>query len=136
MDETGTNAQPSILLIEDSDDCVRMLNFLFTRQGYTIFHAKDGIEAQTMIDTINRPSVVILDMMLPYADGLQLLANIRNNPSWNNVPVMMLTSDDTTQTVVKAFELGVNDFVVKPYKPMELVVRVKRLAAASASTGI
>ena len=136
MDETGTNAQPSILLIEDSDDCVRMLNFLFTRQGYTIFHAKDGIEAQTMIDTINRPSVVILDMMLPYADGLQLLANIRNNPSWNNVPVMMLTSDETTRTVVKAFELGANDFVVKPYKPMELVVRVKRLAAASANTGI
>ena len=136
MDETGTNAQPSILLIEDSDDCVRMLNFLFTRQGYTIFHAKDGIEAQTMIDTINRPSVVILDMMLPYADGLQLLANIRNNPSWSNVPVMMLTSDETTRTVVKAFELGANDFVVKPYKPMELVVRVKRLAAASASTGI
>jgi len=135
MDETGKNHQPSILLIEDSDDCVRMLNFLFTRQGYTIFHAKDGIEAQTMIDTINRPSVVILDMMLPYADGLQLLANIRNNPSWNNVPVMMLTSDDTTQTVVKAFELGANDFVVKPYKPMELVARVKRLAGASANTG-
>lgn len=130
MDETGTNAQPSILLIEDSDDCVRLLNFLFTRQGYTIFHAKDGIEAQTMIDTINRPSVVILDMMLPYADGLQLLANIRNNPSWSNVPVMMLTSDETTRTVVKAFELGANDFVVKPYKPMELVVRVNRLAAA------
>jgi DNA-binding response OmpR family regulator len=136
MDETGTNAQPSILLIEDSDDSVRMLNFLFTRQGYTIFHAKDGIEAQTMIDTLNRPSVVILDMMLPYADGLQLLANIRNNPSWSNVPVMMLTSDETTRTVVKAFELGANDFVVKPYKPMELVVRVKRLAAATASTGI
>ena len=130
MDETGTNAQPSILLIEDSDDCVRLLNFLFTRQGYTIFHAKDGIEAQTMIDTINRPSVVILDMMLPYADGLQLLVNIRNNPSWSNVPVMMLTSDETTRTVVKAFELGANDFVVKPYKPMELVVRVNRLAAA------
>jgi DNA-binding response OmpR family regulator len=136
MDETGTNAQPSILLIEDSDDSVRMLNFLFTRQGYTIFHAKDGIEAQTMIDTLDRPSVVILDMMLPYADGLQLLANIRNNPSWSNVPVMMLTSDETTRTVVKAFELGANDFVVKPYKPMELVVRVKRLAAASPSTGI
>lgn len=130
MDETGTNAQPSILLIEDSDDCVRLLNFLFTRQGYTIFHAKDGIEAQTMINTINRPSVVILDMMLPYADGLQLLVNIRNNPSWSNVPVMMLTSDETTRTVVKAFELGANDFVVKPYKPMELVVRVNRLAAA------
>jgi DNA-binding response OmpR family regulator len=130
MDETGTNAQPSIFLIEDSDDCVRMLNFLFTRQGYTLLHAKDGIEAQTMIDTINRPSVVILDMMLPYADGLQLLASIRNNLSWSNVPVLMLTSDETTRTVVKAFELGANDFVVKPYKPMELVVRVNRLAAA------
>jgi DNA-binding response OmpR family regulator len=130
MDEAGTNAQPSIFLIEDSDDCVRMLNFLFTRQGYTLLHAKDGIEAQTMIDTINRPSVVILDMMLPYADGLQLLASMRNNPSWSNVPVLMLTSDETTRTVVKAFELGANDFVVKPYKPMELVVRVNRLAAA------
>ena len=136
MDETGKSDQPSILLIEDSDDCVRMLNFLFTRQGYTIIHAKDGIEAQTMIDTLNRPSIVVLDMMLPYANGLQLLANIRNNPSWNNVPVIMLTSDETTRTIVKAFELGANDFVVKPYKPMELVVRVKRLAAASSSSGI
>ena len=61
MDDTGKDEQPSILLIEDSDDCARMLKFLFTRQGYTIFHAIDGIEAQTMIDSINRPSVVILD---------------------------------------------------------------------------
>jgi DNA-binding response OmpR family regulator len=75
-------------------------------------------------------------MMLPYANGLQLLANIRNNPSWNNVPVIMLTSDETTRTIVKAFELGANDFIVKPYKPMELVVRVKRLAPASPSSGI
>jgi DNA-binding response OmpR family regulator len=134
MDETGKNDQRSILLIEDSDDCARMLKFLFTRQGYTIFHAIDGIEAQTMIDTINQPSVVILDMMLPYANGLQLLANIRNKPSWSNIPVMLLTSDGTTGTIVKAFELGANDYVVKPYKPMELVVRIKRLAASSPGT--
>lgn len=134
MDETGKNDQRSILLIEDSDDCARMLKFLFTRQGYTIFHALDGIEAQTMIDTINQPSVVILDMMLPYANGLQLLANIRNKPSWSNIPVMLLTSDGTTGTIVKAFELGANDYVVKPYKPMELVVRIKRLAASSPGT--
>ncbi|HEV8326840.1 MAG TPA: response regulator transcription factor [Nitrospiraceae bacterium] len=136
MDETGKNDQPSILLIEDSDDCARMLKFLFTRQGYTIFHAIDGIEAQTMIDTINRPSVVILDMMLPYANGLQLLAHIRSKPSWSSVPVMLLTSDGTTRTIVKAFELGANDYVVKPYKPMELVVRLKRLSASPPSTGI
>jgi DNA-binding response OmpR family regulator len=136
MDETGKNEQPSILLIEDSDDCARMLKFLFTRQGYTIFHAIDGIEAQTMIDTINRPCVVILDMMLPYANGLQLLANIRSKSSWSSVPVMLLTSDGTTRTIVKAFELGVNDYVVKPYKPMELVVRIKRLAASTPNTGI
>jgi len=50
--------------------------------------------------------------------------------------VMLLTSDGTTRTIVKAFELGANDYVVKPYKPMELVVRLKRLAASSPSTGI
>jgi DNA-binding response OmpR family regulator len=74
--------------------------------------------------------------MLPYANGLQLLANIRSKPSWSSVPVMLLTSDGTTRTIVKAFELGANDYVVKPYKPMELVVRLKRLAASSPSTGI
>lgn len=134
MDEAGKNDQPSILLIEDSDDCARMLKFLFARQGYTIFHAKDGIEAQTMIDTIDRPSVVVLDMMLPYVTGLHLLANMRNNPSWKNVPVMMLTSDGTTRDIVEAFELGADDYVVKPYKPMELVVRINRLAGSSRST--
>jgi DNA-binding response OmpR family regulator len=133
MDNTGNEEQPSILLVEDADDNARLLKFLFNRHGYTIFHANNGIEAQSMIDTINRPSIVVLDMILPYVSGLHLLANIRNKPSWRDVPVVMLTSNGTTRDIVKAFELGANDYIVKPYKPMELVARIKRLAVCSPS---
>jgi DNA-binding response OmpR family regulator len=134
IDHAGDDKQSSILLVEDSDDAARLLKFLFSREGYTIYHAKDGIEAQTIIDAIEeRPSIVLLDMMLPYVNGLHLLATIRNKPSWRNVPVVMLTADGTTRDIVKAFELGANDYIVKPYKPMELVVRVKRLAMSSPS---
>jgi DNA-binding response OmpR family regulator len=133
MDEMNKNDQPSIFLVEDSDDCARMLKFLFGRQGFTVVHAKDGMEALSMLNTINRPSVVILDMMLPYVKGLRILANIRNKASWRDVPVVMLTGDGTSHTIVNAFEIGANDYVLKPYKPMELVARVKRLVTLSPS---
>ena len=136
MDKKSKNEQPSILLVEDAEDISVMLKFLLSRQGYTILHAKDGMEAQEMIGSINRPSVVVLDMILPYVNGLRLLADIRNKVSWQNVPVVMVTANGTTRDIVKAFELGANDYIVKPYKPMELVMRVKRLAVSSLSTDI
>lgn len=136
MDKKSKNEQPSILLVEDAEDISVMLKFLLSRQGYTILHAKDGMEAQEMIGSMNRPSVVVLDMILPYVNGLQLLADIRNKISWQNVPVVMVTSNGTTRDIIKAFELGANDYIVKPYRPMELVMRVKRLAVSSLSTDI
>ena len=134
MDKMSKNDQPSILLVEDAEDISIMLKFLLSRQGYTIFHAKDGMEAQEMIGSINRPSVVVLDMILPYVNGLRLLADIRNKISWQNVPVVMVTSNGTTRDIIKAFELGANDYIVKPYRPMELVMRVKRFAVSSPNT--
>lgn len=134
MDKKSKNEQPSILLVEDAEDISVMLKFLLSRQGYTILHAKDGMEAQEMIGSMNRPSVVVLDMILPYVNGLQLLADIRNKISWQNVPVVMVTSNGTTRDIIKAFELGANDYIVKPYRPMELVMRVKRFAVSSPNT--
>ena len=136
MDKKSKNEQPSILLVEDAEDISVMLKFLLSRQGYTILHAKDGMEAQEMIGSMNRPSVVVLDMILPYVNGLRLLADIRNKVSWQNVPVVMVTSNGTTRDIIKAFELGANDYIVKPYRPMELVMRVKRFAVSSLSTDI
>jgi DNA-binding response OmpR family regulator len=65
--------------------------------------------------------------MLPYADGFHLIATIRSNPEWQRVPIVMLTAKSSEQDIVKALEAGADDYILKPFQPMELMARAKRL---------
>ena len=71
------------------------------------------------------PSMVLLDIMLPDKDGIAILKDIRNNDTTKNVPVIMITAKGTESDKVKGFEYGADDYVTKPFNPLELVARVK-----------
>lgn len=118
--------KPTILMAEDEEGTVVLLKFILARGGYTVVHAADGQQAHTMIDEMPPPALVLLDIMLPYLNGLQLLAHIRQKAEWRQVPIIMLTADSNERDIQQALAAGANDYMVKPFNPRELTARLQR----------
>ena len=116
----------TLFLAEDEECTAILLKFLLARGGYTVVHAADGQEAKTMIDQMPPPTLVLLDIMLPYLNGLQLLAHIRQKAEWQHVPIIMLTADSNERDIEQALATGANDYMVKPFNPRELTARLQR----------
>ena len=74
-----------------------------------------------------KPSAIILDVNMPYIDGFEVLSTLRNDPETADVPIVMLTSVQQESDIVRGFGLGADDYVVKPFNPMELLARIRRL---------
>jgi len=121
-------AKHTALVIEDDQIIVTLLEHMLSRQGYGVRTAVDGKQAIEFVETLQEPpELVVLDVMLPYIDGFELLRKIRQHETWNNVPVIMLTAKGQEQSVVRALDDGANDYVVKPFRPRELLARIRRL---------
>jgi DNA-binding response OmpR family regulator len=118
---------PTALVVEDDDQIAQLLRFILEREGYRVEVAPDGRAAQRLVASLAPPSVVLLDVMLPYLDGYQLLAEMRGRSGWERLPIIMLTAKSQEKDVVRALDAGANDYVVKPFRPEELRARVKRL---------
>ena len=124
--------QPLALVVEDDDQISYLLRFILEREGFAVHVARDGKEAEQLIESLAPPAVVTLDVMLPYADGFQLLKLIRSKSSWNGSLVLMLTSKSQEKEIVRALDAGASDYVVKPFQPDELRARVRRLLKRNA----
>ena len=123
----------SILIIEDDESIGELLKFMVEREGHAAELLTDGESARRRILTTTAPALVLLDAMLPYRDGLTLLADMRALDQWRAVPVIMLTAKSLERDIVRALEAGANDYVIKPFQPQELMARVRRLLAAEAT---
>lgn len=112
------------ILIVDDDSNIRELVGLFLRnEGFDVYEASDGLEALAKLETI-KADMVILDVMMPNMDGWELCSELRQ---YYDIPLLMLTVNGETSQKVKGFQLGADDYLVKPFDPLELVVRVKAL---------
>ncbi len=118
-----------VLVIEDDKAIARLLRYWLTQRGFDVEILPDGRVAIESLATINPPKMVLLDIMMPFADGFEVLSKIRSQRGWNRVPVIMVTSRSSEDNIVRAFEAGANDYVTKPFKPAELMVRMNRLMA-------
>ena len=118
--------QPSALVVEDDEHVVYLLDFMLTRAGFQVFAAQDGRAAAELISSVDPVDIVMLDIVLPYKDGFELLDLIRARPEWSDVPVIMLSARTLEQDVVRGLEAGAIDYVTKPYNPRELMARVHR----------
>jgi DNA-binding response OmpR family regulator len=120
----------TVLIIEDDEHISHLLKFMLERQGYRVETATDGRAAQQAIEQRSGPpNLVLLDVMLPYVDGFELVKLIREREGWQKVPVIMLTAKTMEQDIVRALDAGANDFVVKPFQPNELLARLRRFLA-------
>ena len=118
---------PSVLVVEDDDHIAHLLKFMLERGQYRVHQARDGRAAKHFIETESAPSIVLLDVMLPYIDGFELVRLLRAQPGWQKVPVIMLTAKTQEQDIVRALDAGANDYIVKPFQPNELLARLRRL---------
>jgi DNA-binding response OmpR family regulator len=130
----GTDAvlRPVALVVEDDEHIGQLLKFMLERVGYTVALAADGRAAQAHIQSQSAPAVALLDVMLPYLDGLQLVGLVRGQPGWESVPVIMLTAKAQERDIARALAAGANDYVVKPFQPEELLTRLRRWAPTGA----
>ena len=116
----------SILIIEDEKDIVDLIAYHLKQSGFSALTALDG-QSGLEIAKKNRPSLVILDLMLPGMDGKDICRALKSNPLTQSIPILMLTAKAEEVDRVIGFELGADDYVTKPFSPRELVLRVKAI---------
>ena len=124
---TGNNGvPPRILVVEDTPEIAYLIRFILERQGFQVDQRDDGREALQALDQ-PAPDLVVSDIMLPYIDGIEFVQRIREREAWESVPVVILTARSSENDIVRAFDAGADDYVVKPFQPDELVARLQRL---------
>lgn len=127
MEQVETNKNATVLIVEDDNSIAYLLKFIMEREGFSVAHAPDGKVALSMVETLPPPDLVLLDIMLPYADGYEILESIRRQPNWKDTPVLMLTSKGTERDISHALDSGADDYLLKPFQPDELKARIRRL---------
>jgi DNA-binding response OmpR family regulator len=118
---------PLALVVEDDPGIRYLLDFILRQQGWAVVEAYDGWQGLNAITGGPLADAVLLDIMLPEVDGLQLLETLRASERWKKVPVMMLTAKGDEASVSRALAAGANDYLGKPFDPAELAARLQRL---------
>ena len=112
-----------VLVVDDEDHIVELARIYLTREGYEVEGVGDGSQALARFGQV-KPDLVVLDIMLPGADGLEICKEIRKQ---SQVPIIMLTARDEVTDKVVGLEVGADDYLTKPFHPQELVARAKAL---------
>jgi len=115
------NKLGKVLVVDDDKNISEIIGIYLLNAGYEVKKAYNGKEALSVYEEV-KPDLVLLDIMLPGIDGVEVLKNIRKN---NSTPVIMLTAKGDTFDKVLSLELGADDYIVKPFEPKELLARVK-----------
>ena len=121
-----SSAQQRLLIVEDDVHMAYLLGYLAEKERFAVERIADGRKAAERIDAGPAVDLVLLDVMLPYTDGFELLEKLRSNPAWKNVPVIILTSRTREHDAVRALSLGADDYLTKPFSPAELIARIRR----------
>lgn len=119
-------ANETILLVDDEQDILELLSFNLKREGYQTVAVQSGEAALQKLGSIS-PDLMILDLMLPGIDGLDIAKTLKSNPKTAGIPILMLTAKGEEADIVTGLELGADDYVTKPFSPRILIARIKAL---------
>jgi CheY-like chemotaxis protein len=122
----SSGGQPSrkVLLVDDEDSLRRVMKDLLEREGYTVSEARDGVQALDQVDRVG-PDIIVLDLNLPGLDGYGVLSHLRSRPATSAIPVIVLTAKGDEDNEVRVFELGADDFLMKPFRARALSARLE-----------
>jgi len=124
---------PLVLVADDEEDIRSLVAFRLMRAGYEVITAADGEEA-LLLATTRLPDLVVLDMMMPKATGLEVTRSMREHEATKVIPVILLTARAQEGDVISGFEAGADDYVKKPFSPQDLQARVQALLERSAAS--
>ncbi len=124
QEKTGPMTKETILVVDDEEDILELVRFNLNREGFTILCAATGEEAWGLLKT-QRVDLLVLDLMLPGMDGLELARRLKNEPRTQAIPIVMLSAKGEEADIVAGLELGADDYVTKPFSPRVLTARVR-----------
>ena len=113
-----------ILVVDDEEDILELLKFNLSREGYQVLCAVSGEQALRLVRSEN-PDLIMLDLMLPGIDGLEVTRRLKNDPDTKNLPIVMLTAKGEEADIVTGLELGADDYITKPFSPRVLIARIR-----------
>ena len=119
-----------VLVVEDDAAIIELLRFLLEQEGLEVEVARDGLEALDKMEVWS-PDLVLLDLRLPKLEGMDVLWEMRQNPKWSNIPVVIISVDSSPQTMLQGWRLGVDSYFIKPFDPDELIRVVRRIISVS-----
>ena len=114
-----------ILICEDEEILLTALKFRLQKQGYELFLAADGKEARELIEK-EKPDLIVTDIDVPKISGMELISLVRNDMEMS-VPIVIIAPLENESIILEAMQKGADDFVTKPFKPVELVLRIRRI---------
>jgi phosphate regulon transcriptional regulator PhoB len=123
-----------IVVIEDETDILEVIAYNLKREGYEVITSTSGEDGLEKIEK-TKPSLVVLDLMLPEVDGIELCRKLKADPVTQSIPVIMVTAKGEESDVVLGLGVGADDYVTKPFSPRELTARVKAVLRRSKSKG-
>jgi two-component system alkaline phosphatase synthesis response regulator PhoP len=119
-----------VLIVDDEENIRELVKFHIEKEGYLTIEASDGIEALNKVKAEN-PDLIILDLMLPGIDGLEVCRQLKANKQTSGIPIVMLTAKQEEIDMVLGLELGADDYITKPFSPRALFARVKAVLRRS-----
>ena len=127
--------QDKILVIDDEEDILELLRFNLTKEGYQVCSASTGEEALSLART-EHPDLVLLDLMLPGIDGLEVGRRLKADPLTRSMPIVMLTAKGEESDIVTGLELGAEDYITKPFSRKVLVARLRAVLRRKAEKAV
>ncbi|MEM7626993.1 MAG: response regulator transcription factor [Planctomycetota bacterium] len=123
-----------ILLVEDERDLLELLKYNLDREGYSVSTAETGEDGLKIVRT-QPPDLILLDLMLPSMDGLEVCRSLKARPDTASIPVIMLTAKGEESDIVAGLELGADDYITKPFSPRILMARIKAVLRRAEADG-
>lgn len=130
----GTAPQLQIVVAEDEDVLRGLVQHVLKKNGYGVRTARDGEECLNLVRS-RRPDAIILDAMMPGLDGFEVLHALRRDQTTIDIPVIMLSARAMERDLVNSFNFGANDYLIKPFRPEELITRLRRVLNRAAVEG-
>ncbi len=119
-------SKENILIVDDEEDVLELVRYNLDKNGYKLDTAASGEDALAKARA-KIPDLIILDLMLPGIDGLEVCKKLKNDPKTQNIPIIMLTAKSEESDIITGLELGADDYVTKPFSPKVLIARVRRI---------
>jgi DNA-binding response OmpR family regulator len=123
-----------ILVVDDEIHIVKIIAYKMRGAGYEVVSARDGVEALDMVK-LNRPDLILLDVMMPRMDGYQTLQALKADPATRDIPVFLLTVKSKEVDRQKGYEIGADDYLTKPFSPNKLLERIDQALKRGTAAG-